>query len=396
MKKLIFLLSLTLIFACQETNDVQPVVDEVPVSVAKTMDVLGIEVDLEVEGDANARGHWKKKCYVPEKPKSNCDDPDMITFDDQGFTAGDFVDKVEMGAGTVTIFVDGANIRFPGQNAAMIFDSNNPNPDGDDRDLGTPNQAYGGPGIGDGGASNKLELNNLLILSEDMDPTDPDDDNWSNGKIYFDFSDIEGGATVISLDVVDIDQEQADREAYVLLQDADGNDIKKLLIPATGDNGYARIDLEKTAGVYTMVVRLAGSGAIDNLAYCYEGADPCGCTKTWQQWSSTNDGWNKIWKGQNTKFYRSGMTWGEILNSQSNDVYIVLAKEYIAAVLNIKNGVCVPDAIKWKVLKASLFFKWYRPNQCRSLSKRTQNKIGAWAVKLEKYNTGLIGPGSCN
>jgi hypothetical protein len=36
-------------------------------------------------------------------------------------------------------------ILFPGQNAAMIFDSSNPT--GGDWDLGTPNEMFGGPAL---------------------------------------------------------------------------------------------------------------------------------------------------------------------------------------------------------------------------------------------------------
>lgn len=398
MKNLKYLLLFAIVFACQpDTDSPTPIVDDVVYSVAKTMEVTGVEIDLEIEGESNARGHWRSRCTVPEKPKSNCEDPDVITFDDQGLVDGDFVSSVEMGGGTITIAVEGVNVRFPGDNAAMIFDSNNPNPAGDDLDLGTPNEAYGGPGEGDGGASNQFALNNMLIVSEDLDPNDPDDDNWSNGKIYFDFSDIKGGANIISLDVVDIDEGQADDGAYVSLLDENDNEIARYLIPATGDNGYARLDLEKTAGVYKMIVKLNGSGAIDNLSYCYGEVKDCGCTHSHGYWKKDREGWEKLHNGQDSKFFCSGQTWHDVLTCPvKGNAYYILSKQYVAAVLNIKNGACAPDLVKYKLMKATMFFMWYKPSRCNDMSERTKRKIVAIADYLEKYNTGVVGPGHCD
>lgn len=63
---------------------------------------------------------------------------------------------------------------------AMIFDSSNPS--GDDWDLGTPNEKFGGPGKGIGGESglykNDKPLGNVVIVSEDEDASDPDDSEY--------------------------------------------------------------------------------------------------------------------------------------------------------------------------------------------------------------------------
>ena len=57
-------------------------------------------------------------------------------------------------------------------------------------ETGTPNQAFGGPGVGTAGESgafkNDLALGNLLIVSEDEDASDPDDN--VGGILKFSFA----------------------------------------------------------------------------------------------------------------------------------------------------------------------------------------------------------------
>ena len=72
---------------------------------------------------------------------------------------------------------------------AMVFDSSSPT--GNDVDLGTPNESFGGPGVGRKGVKGRLFENdqtkgNLLIVSEDGDGSDPDDD-WNGGVLVFEF-----------------------------------------------------------------------------------------------------------------------------------------------------------------------------------------------------------------
>ena len=73
---------------------------------------------------------------------------------------------------------------------AMIFNSSMPT--GGDLDLGSPNQAFGGPGVGSGGVmtsnfANKIAQGNVLIISEDEDSMDPDD-NKNGGRLKFFFN----------------------------------------------------------------------------------------------------------------------------------------------------------------------------------------------------------------
>ena len=78
-----------------------------------------------------------------------------------------------MGSGPINVF--GFNGDFPGQNTAIIYDSDCPGVapfecSGDDFDLGTPNELWGGLGIGIGGEVgafvNDTAQGNLLIIAE--------------------------------------------------------------------------------------------------------------------------------------------------------------------------------------------------------------------------------------
>ena len=64
----------------------------------------------------------------------------------EGLSAGTNVTTQLAGVGIASVSASG------GINQAWIFDTSNPT--GGDNDLGTPNSQYGGPGIGNGGASN--------------------------------------------------------------------------------------------------------------------------------------------------------------------------------------------------------------------------------------------------
>ena len=82
---------------------------------------------------------------------------EVIDFED--LVEGEIVSEVYGHRGTGPIFVEGTNPSFaPGTNAAVIFDSScapggvPADCSGNDTDLGTPNQNFGGPGVGSGGS----------------------------------------------------------------------------------------------------------------------------------------------------------------------------------------------------------------------------------------------------
>lgn len=130
----------------------------------------------------------------------------------------------------------------------VAFDSDNPT--GGDPDLG-----YDG-------------LGNLLISQESYTAAEelagfvaiPDDD--ACGAI-FEFT-LDEPACVESLDVLDLDY---DEWAKLKLYDGSDEELLRELLPVTGDNGALTIE-PGTCGVSRIVVKLSGSGAMDNLVLC--------------------------------------------------------------------------------------------------------------------------------
>ncbi len=143
-------------------------------------------------------------------------------------------------------------------NLAMIFDSSNPT--GGDRDLGTPNESFGGPGKGSGGGTNSVAQGKILIISEDGDGTDPDDEA-RGGTIRFDFT---TEVVMASIGILDID---ADEGEEVRLFDAGDNLITTLGFIPVGNNGFQEVALLNTSGVARMDVVFTGSGAITDFSY---------------------------------------------------------------------------------------------------------------------------------
>jgi hypothetical protein len=151
----------------------------------------------------------------------------------------------------------------------IAFDSSNPT--GGAVDLGTPNQAYGGPGVGGGGASNTLPLGNLLISAENFVDSNgdglidvPDDD--ANGAWFEYFFD--APTCIFSMTTVDADYGETtpDLVAY----NAAGQTIEWINISATGNNGVVTTTFE-VCGVDHVMYDIYGSGAMDNFVACVGG-----------------------------------------------------------------------------------------------------------------------------
>ncbi|MEO0360460.1 MAG: SdrD B-like domain-containing protein, partial [Pseudomonadota bacterium] len=156
--------------------------------------------------------------------------------------AGDFVSSLE---GVSISAIRAQDIGDPGaRNAAMIFDTNNPT--GGDDDLATSTQ------------------NNVLIISEDFDSSDPDDNAsgqaFVNGGGLF-FFDFDEPVFVQSLSYIEFNF-----GGEVQALDADGNVLKTVAVADIGDNAVGRIDVD-VEGVSRLVVKIQGSGAIDDLVF---------------------------------------------------------------------------------------------------------------------------------
>ncbi|NER14840.1 hypothetical protein GWK08_15395 [Leptobacterium flavescens] len=192
-------------------------------------------------------------------------------IDFENFNAGDIVSVIELPSPFQNANAFGNNPDLGENNTAMVFDSSNPT--GDDFDLGTPNEAFGGPGRGDGGTeSNDTALGNVLILSEDLDSSDPDDAFVIGSSFIFDFS-ATPNLTLHSFDILDL--EDCTEPTVVTLRDIDGNVLLSKELPFNGNNSKLNVDLESTPNVAFMEIAMNNSGAIDNISLETEAMEGC-------------------------------------------------------------------------------------------------------------------------
>ena len=198
---------------------------------------------------------------------------DVIDF--EGLPAGTVLNQVMSAGGQGPILVEGISPAFPGFNSCLIFDSSNPT--GGDFDLGTPNQDFGGPGIGVGGElgspfENNLPLGNLVIVAENLVDGDgdglidvPDDGDQIGSLIMFDFGTNVGPVTIRSITLIDVEADEL--PATVDLYDGAAGLIDSFVLPQVADNGVAVIPLGLVEDVSALVVTLNGSGGIDNIVF---------------------------------------------------------------------------------------------------------------------------------
>ncbi|TDJ78474.1 MAG: hypothetical protein E2O39_01445 [Planctomycetota bacterium] len=193
--------------------------------------------------------------------------------DFEGIPTGTILSTVFASDGAGPIEVRGTNPALGAVNAAVVFDSSNPT--GGDFDLGSPNEDFGGPGIGDGGAAgspfeNALPLEKTLIVAENLIDSDGDglvddpDDSADSGTTRFDFAAI-APVTMLAMTIIDV--EDGRDQPTVEFRDSSGLLIATVLLPFVGDNGVSVVDFGAIAGVFTVEVILNGSGSIDDLTF---------------------------------------------------------------------------------------------------------------------------------
>ena len=169
----------------------------------------------------------------------------------------------------------------PGPNSVVVFDS--ADPDRYDRDLGSPNQTCGGPGVGAGGESgaageNCEPLGNLLIIPVNLDDADLDDrvdapnDEAAGGVISFDFHE---PAVVHFLTLIDVDQEAT---FLKLLTTEGGSEL--VWADDLGNNSVQTLDLQAYGLVHRLDVCFGGSGGVARIGYEIERPLPVVST-TW-------------------------------------------------------------------------------------------------------------------
>ncbi len=176
-------------------------------------------------------------------------------IDFQPLAAGTIVSSLSSGngvsgvvvPGTIAVYGENLDPARPDENHAMIFDTDNPT--GGDTDLVIPGADY----------------MNVLIISEDLDSSDPDDDNVPGGIFAFDFSGFATGVVdVFQFNALDT-EEGGTYEAF----NSDGVSIANGVIPSIADGTDQTVSVN-AIGVEVFVVMLDGSGAVDNFCIYVE------------------------------------------------------------------------------------------------------------------------------
>lgn len=127
------------------------------------------------------------------------------------------------------------------------------------------------------------------------------------------------------------------------------------------------------------------------------GCAPKGCVRTQGYWGNKP---NVVWPAPYSRkalFFASGLTWQQVLDTPPRgSAYLILAHQYIAAVLNRSAGASAPSGVQSTIDAAATWFRsgtvpaTCGPGQC-ALQK-------TWAGTLDVYNNGLYpgAPKHCN
>jgi hypothetical protein len=122
-----------------------------------------------------------------------------------------------------------------------------------------------------------------------------------------------------------------------------------------------------------------------------------GCAYTQGYWGNKPDVvWPQPYNRNNT-FYQSGQTWQQVLDTPDNAApgYYQLAHQFIAATLNVANGVSVPAGISATLATADEWLNNNGPSACTAKGSCGQQRD--WAKVLDQYNNGQYagGPPHC-
>lgn len=341
-----------------------------------------------------AAASCQKNVVEPEKSLQSAaaNNSTSSTCDVIGFTnasSAGFLTQVNSDGGLGPIAITSYSARTQ-TTAARVFDSANPHYE--DPDLGTPNQVYGGPGIGTGGESgpfaNTIPLGNLLVI-QNPDYSDPNDDDVV-GQFTFNFSSI-GPITATSITVIDLEgaTEQESGSVKLYATASSPTPLATFLLPDTGADGVGVVSLGNTPGVGYIVVDMDGSMGIDNLGFCREVRSQC--TYTLGYWKNHESAWPVTSLTLGTVSYTKAQLLMVLKTPVRGNGLISLAHQLIAAKLNIANGssgavinstIASADAL---IGGLNLFTGSLPTSQTSTLTSR-----------LDSYNNGKIGPGHCD
>jgi hypothetical protein len=137
---------------------------------------------------------------------------------------------------------------------------------------------------------------------------------------------------------------------------------------------------------------------------------PEGCTLTQGYWKTHNvlfhggaskkadETWDLLPDGAETIFFLSGQTYYEVLwTAGGGNAYYNLARQYIAAELNMLAGAAAPEEVQDAFDAATDLFQVYTPAEVGAWrgNHATRAEFIALASILDNYNNGLLGPGHC-
>jgi hypothetical protein len=121
---------------------------------------------------------------------------------------------------------------------------------------------------------------------------------------------------------------------------------------------------------------------------------PAGCTRTQGYWKSKPGViWPAPYSRTDLPFFSSGLNWQQVLETppQGGNAYVILAHQYIAAVLNRAAGASAPASLQAIINQASTWFSSGTTlASCGASACDTQKN---WAALLDSYNNGLY-PGA--
>ncbi len=117
-------------------------------------------------------------------------------------------------------------------------------------------------------------------------------------------------------------------------------------------------------------------------------SNPSGCTRTQGYWKSKPD---VLWPApynRTTLFFSTGLTWQTIFDTppQGGNAYLILAHQYMAAVLNRTAGASAPSSVQTVINQATAWFSsGVGLGTCSGSACATQKN---WAAILDTYNNG--------
>lgn len=124
---------------------------------------------------------------------------------------------------------------------------------------------------------------------------------------------------------------------------------------------------------------------------------PTGCVRTQGYWSNKPGvSWPAPYS-RTAMFFSSGLTWQQLFDTPpaGGNGYVILAHQYMAALLNRAAGASAPSGIQTVISNATAFFaSGTTLDSCGASSCATQKN---WAAILDTYNNGAYpgAPGHC-